>query len=126
MKIIFINCKAEPFVDDILAHRKLYETRTRNMLGRFLGERIFIAETGHGKPVVRCSAKIAEVHAVFVPEAWERYRKRACIRSGSQYDWKDDTKVKWLYRLTDVRPVKPFIPAEGRRHGRVWMELGEE
>lgn len=123
--IIFINCKHEPFVALIMEGRKLYESRTRDMLGRFLGERVLIAETGKGKPVVRCSALISEIHTFYVQEAWERYRERACIRSGSEYDWHDGTKKKLLYRLTDVRQVEPFTPPEGRRHGRTWMEYKE-
>lgn len=123
--IVFINCKREPFVSLIISGQKQYETRTRNMLGRFLGERILIAETGNGKPVVRCSARITGTIATYVSEAWERYRARACIRSGSSYDWQDGTRVKWLYKLEDVQPVDPFTPPEGRRHGRTWMEYKE-
>ena len=60
--VIFINTTSSPFVDDIIDGRKTYETRTRNTLKSLLtwalGERILIAETGHGDPVVRCSAVI--------------------------------------------------------------------
>lgn len=124
--IVFINCKKFPFVTEIMDYLKQYETRTRNTLGRFLGERILIAETGKGRPLVRCSAVIDEIISVRSREEWERYLEQTLVPVGSSYDWQPDTKVKWLYHMTDIHPVEPFIPAEGRRHGRVWMEYNEE
>lgn len=124
--IVFINCRKEPFVDDILCHLKEYETRNRNTLGRFLGEKILLAETGHSRPVVKGSAVIDKIIAVYTQEEWEEYLGLTWIPVGSSYDWQPETKVKWLYRLTDVQACDPFIPPEGRRHGRVWMEYREE
>lgn len=122
LPIIFINCRKRPFLDQILLGDKRYETRTRNMLGRFLGERVLLAETGNGRPVVRCSAVITEVHAVYTQECWEKFRSSARIPKGSEYDWKPETKVKWLYKLDGVVACYPFTPPESIRHGRVWME----
>ena len=124
--IVFINCKKFPFVTEIMDYLKQYETRTRNTLGRFLGKRILIAETGKGRPLVRCSAVIDEIIAVYTREEWERYLELTWVPVGSSYDWQPDTKVKWLYHMTDIHPVEPFVPAKGRRHGRVWMEYNEE
>ena len=82
-----------------------------------------IAETGHGRPLVRCSAVIDEVIEVFTREAWEEYLQFTWVPVGSEYDWKPDTKKKVLYHLKDVKPVKPFrLPFNARRHGRVWAE----
>lgn len=126
--VLFINCKHEPFVDEIMAHLKQYETRTKNMLKTFLetylNERILIAETGHENPLVRCSAVIDHVVAVYTREKWEEYLEATWVPCGSEYDWKPDTKVKYLYHLKDVRPVgEPFrLPKSCRRHGRVWAE----
>ena len=120
--IIFINCKDEPFVDDILGGLKQYETRNRNTLKRFLGTRVLLAETGHGRPIVKGSATIADIVEVFTREAWEDYLQFTWVPVGSKYDWQPDTKKKVLYRLTDVQSYIPFIPAKDRRHGRVWME----
>ena len=120
---VFINCKRYPFIDQILRPIKLYETRTRNTLGRFLGERVLLVETGHGKPIVRGSAVISSVLQCFTRDAWETYRSSACIEAGSDYDWKPDTKKKVLYQLTDVQACEPFqLPESCRRHGRVWAE----
>ena len=121
--IIFINCDHAPFVDMIITRSKKYETRNRNTLGQFLGERVLIAETHHGrKPLVRCSAVIDEITECFTEEAWLPYIMDACISNGSKYDWQPNTKKKVLYRLKDVVPCYPFTPAEDRRHGRTWME----
>lgn len=125
--VIFINCTVEPYVDDIMSFLKQYETRTRNTLGRFLGERVLLAETGHGRPLVKCSAIIDEVIAVYTREDWEEYLQFTWIPVGSVHDWQPDTKVKWLYHLTDVKPVVPFrLGPNCRRHGRVWAEYREE
>ena len=63
--VIFINCKEQPFLDRILSGRKKFETRTRNTLGRFLdhamNDRVLLAETGHGRPVIRASARISAI-----------------------------------------------------------------
>lgn len=126
--VIFINCSDHPYIDEIMNGTKTYETRTRNTLKALLswelGERVLIAETGNGAPVVRCSAVIDHFKAVYTKERWDSLRKVHCVPPGSKYDWKPDAKVKWLYHLSDVRPVEPFTPV-GIRHGRVWMELNE-
>ena len=132
--VIFINCSGQPFVDQIIAGDKVYETRTRNtlktLLKSFIGERILIAETGYGKPIVRCSAIIDHYVIIYNKDQWEQrepyrasYKKLAMIPDESQYDWKPDTKCKVLYHLTDVQPVEPFkLPDTCYRHGRVWAE----
>jgi len=123
LPIIFINCDIEEFVDDIIGYLKQYETRNRNTLGRFLGEPVLLAETRHGrKPLVKAYAVIDQIISVSTKEQWDEYLEQTWVPVGSKYDWKPDTKVKWLYHLKDVIPVTPFTPNEGRRHGRVWME----
>lgn len=120
---VFINCTVEPYVDDIMSFLKQYETRTRNTLGRFLGERILIAETGHGAPLVKCSAVIDEIVTVTAKEDWDKYLELTWVPVGSRHDWQPGTKVKYLYHLTDVHQVEPFrLPPDCRRHGRVWAE----
>lgn len=124
--VIFINCSREPFIDWIISGGKQYETRTRNSLKSLMSwavcERILLAETGNGAPLVRCSAVIDCVIAVHSREEWEKYRQETVIPVNSQYDWKPGTKVKHLYHLSDVQEVTPFRLESGRRHGRVWME----
>lgn len=123
---IFINCRRYPFIRKIMDFDKLYETRTRNSMKKlmesYLGERILLVETGNGDPIVRCSAVIDHVIAVYTEEEWKKYSKYT-MTAGTDYDWKPDTKVKWLYHLSDVQPVDPFtLPSSCRRHGYVWAE----
>lgn len=125
--VVFINCSRFPFIDWILSGLKIYETRTRDMLCSLCGQRVYIAETGHGKPVVRCSAVISQARPVTDRATWESViRKKAMITSGSCYDWQPETKVKYPYMLRDVRAVDPFTPPDDVRHGRVWMEYHGE
>lgn len=123
--IVFINSRSVPFVDLIMNGSKIYETRSRDVL-RYIfdtGKRFLIAETGNGKPLVRCSARIRSVTVVKTEDAWNQYRLFHSVPVGSEYDWKPDTKKKVLYELESVLPVPvPFHPAEGKRHGRIWME----
>ena len=120
--VVFINCSRFPFLAWILALSKLYETRTRNTLRALVGQRVYLAMTGKGKPVVLCSVVIGDPVVIRSRKAFAAFRKACRIARGSQYDWKRETKVKYLYPLLDVRPVAPFVPPEGVRHGRVWME----
>ena len=121
--VIFINCKEAPFVDDIISHLKQYETRNRNTLKRFLGERVLLAETGKGAPLVKCYATIDEIIEVYTREKWEEHLKETRVPVGSSYDWQPTTKKKVLYHLSDVHPVEPFrLPGSCRRHGRIWAE----
>lgn len=120
--VVFINCKRIPFLDLIMAKVKPWETRSRNMLKHLIGKRVYLAETGYGPPLVRCSAVIREPIKVTDRETWDRLRKGTCVPVDSDYDWKPDTKYKYLYPVTMVVPCAPFTPPEGVRHGRVWME----
>ena len=123
--IIFINCDDQPFVDQILSADKILETRTRNMLKSLSGQRVLLAETHRGrKPIVRASVILGEAQKVTDKATFVCFRKITCIQEGSKYDWNDNTKYKYFYTLLSVRPVEPFTPPEGIRHGRVWMEYG--
>ena len=125
MNVVFINCRRHPFLDMFMREqdRKTHETRTRNTLRALIGQRVFFAETGHGRrPLCRCSGVIGEPLVIRSREDWDRARSLHQIPPGSPYDWQPGTKVKYLYPIIDVHPVPPFTPPEGIRHGRVWME----
>lgn len=124
--VIFINCRKYPFIQQIMNLEKLYETRTKNTMKKLmeshLGERFLLAETGSGNPLVRCSAVIDHIIAVYTRSEWEKYLPDTMTK-GTDYDWQQDTKVKWLYQLKDIQPVDPFrLPQSCRRHGRIWAE----
>ena len=121
--VVFINCSQFPYIDMIMLRRKVYETRSRRTLDALIGRRVYLAETGdRSGPIVRCSAVIRSVAVVRSASIWQRLRPWHCVPAGCAYDWTDGTKVKYMYELRGVRCVAPFRPAEGKRHGRVWME----
>ena len=120
--IVFINCRQYPFIDEIIQGSKQYETRTRNTLAGLLGKKVLLAETGNGKSIVKCSAVIRTYIKVTSAEQFEQMRTRTQIDKGSAYDWTEGTQVKYLYELANVRSFGSFVPKEGKRHGRVWME----
>lgn len=122
MPVVFINCSRFPFIDWIMHRRKLDETRTRNMLRALIGQRVYLAETGNGRPLCRCTAVIGEPVPIRSRKDWDRLRPRHRVPVGSQYDWQPETTVKYLYPISDVWPCAPFTPSEGIRHGRIWME----
>lgn len=124
--VVFINCRRYPFIELIRLHMKLYETRTRNTLAALVGQRVILAETGRGRPLAGCMATIGAPIVASSRSAWETARAACCVEPGSTYDWKPETKVKYLYPLLDVAPLAPFRVPEGPRHGRVWMEYTKE
>lgn len=121
--IIFINCDGAPYVKKIMLLQKLFETRSKDMLRPLAGRRVFVAETHKGRrPVVRCSLRIGPGFMVDNSAAYEQFRQYTCVPCSDVYNWQPTTKRKWLYPLLSVAPVRPFIPAEGKRHGVTWME----
>lgn len=122
--VVFINCDSAPYVVEIMRKEKTVETRSWNTLRRLAGLRVLIAETHKDRPpVVRCSAVIKPGFPVRSRALFDASRDVTRVPEGSPHDWTETTAVKWFYELVDVRPVPaPFIPAEGVRHGRVWME----
>ena len=121
--VIFINCKEYPFIDQIISGRKWYETRTKDTLSRFAGQRVYLAETGKGHPVVKCSAVLHSPIKVVTAKEWEfLYRNLSAIPNGCKYDWQPITTAKYCYYIDSIRPIQPAFVPEGKRHGRVWME----
>lgn len=125
--VVFINCSEYPYVDAIIDGRKTFETRSRDTLGSLVGRTVLIAETGkNGKPVVKCEALIGDPVEVKSYSKFDALRHCTRVPEFSSHDWKDGTRVKYLYPLDNVEPVEPFTPPEGARHGRVWMEYTGE
>lgn len=121
--VLFINCSSFPFVDEIIKGNKIFETRSRDSLRFLVGKRVMICQTGTGKSLVRCSARIVNAFPVSSFHEWDMFRDYTIVPALGPYDWKHDTKVKWLYELSNVIIESvPFHPAPGFRHGRVWME----
>lgn len=120
--VIGINSSSAPFMDDIGALLKRLETRNKDMLGRYAGQRVILAETKQGGYIARYSVVIRSARPVFTREQWDALRPLHRVPVGNMYDWKPGTRVKWVYELTDLRRLRPFRVPEGVRHGRVCME----
>ena len=121
--IIFINCGKYPFDVWIKNLFKLYVTRNRNTLHRFVGQRVLLARTGRGKPVVFAEATISNVIKC---ETWGEFQDyvRDCMTYATDYDWKDKTKKKYLYKLENLSTcVEWTLPDNAIRHGYVWAEV---
>lgn len=126
--IVFINCTEYPYVDSIMAGFKTCETRNRNTLGELVGKRVLIAETGYfrKKPLIKGTAVIGQPVRITSAETWYALAPLHRVPYSSHFEWNKDTKQKYIYPLTDVHEVEPFVPPEWKRHGRVWMEYSED
>ena len=124
--VVFINCRSVPYLDMIIDGQKTIETRTRDTLRNMVGRRVLLAETGNGKPVVRCSAVIRSARPIYDRKIWNSLRRKHRVPEGGQHDWKPETKVKYCYDIVGVVACWPFTPPEDVRHGRVWMEYNNE
>ena len=119
---IYINDDLFPFTLWILVGLKVWETRTRNMLGRLLGNRVAIVSTSRKrKPLIVGYATISE--ARHIPrEDFEFYRGPAMIVKGSKYDCGE--KGKWLYRMSNIEKCEPYaLPDNIEKHGRSWCYI---
>lgn len=118
---IFVNCKAAPFIDDMLNRRKPDETRRYNTLRAVIGKRIALIETGtHKTGIIRGYATITGSRVVSYDDV--SARKSACIY-GTPYDiMPGETKV--FYKLSRVRACKPYpLPEDHINHGRSFTEF---
>lgn len=118
---LFINCKAAPFIAEILARLKRDETRTRDMLRAIIGQRVALIETGTGPaPIIRGYATIGTPRRVSFDDIDARRTARIL---GTSYDIQPGgTKV--FYPLLRVRPCKPYpLPTEHTNHGRSYTEF---
>ena len=124
MNIVYINCSVFPFVDLIIANKKVYETRNRNTLKSLIGQEIYLAETGKGKATVKAKCTITDLVTVTDKATYNRYRKETQVAKGSVFDFCSSTKAKYLYRLDNVQPVEPFpVPDNTVKHGRVYATV---
>lgn len=91
--------KGIPYADAIVGGYKKIETRTKNTLGRFVGQRVFIVRTMDGrKPVVVGSVRIASA-CYRTPDWLEEHRNETCVPPGSRFD--HHGRGKWIYRLDE-------------------------
>ena len=128
---IYINEDEIPFATLIAEGKKEVETRTRDMLGKLVGERVALISTGKNKwPMIVGLATITAKQ--FVPDHLldtQEGRKITCIPKGSKYDKYSYSKKaqcygKWCYVMRWPEAFKPIpLPEDIIRHGRSYCEL---
>ena len=105
---------------------KTIETRSRNMLGKLVGQRVAIIATSRKHPpVILGHVTITEAfycNAGDFPNYYEQHR----VPEGSAFSPKAG-KGKWCYVCKDAKPdgIK-YLPKNAIRHGLSWCEWIEE
>ena len=125
MRGIFVNENGcIHYASMIVAGWKKIETRSRDMLGALVGDRVAIVRTRRGKsPVIVGYARIAKKH--FCPaEEFRAFESLHFVPEGSAYDCHG--KGKWFYWMEDAEVCDPYIlPKNAVRHGFSWCEFEE-
>lgn len=102
------NTKAVKYADAIVEGYKTIETRTRDVLGRFVGCRVLIIRTDDNKkPMVIGSVSIT-YDAYKSAEALDELRDRTLIPPGSKFDCHGCGK--WCYFLRHATKFSHEIP----------------
>ena len=107
------NTKAVPYADAIAEALKTIETRTRDMLGRFVGSRVLIIRTADGKKPMIIGSVCISHGAYRSAEELENLRDRTLIPPGSKFDCHG--AGKWCYFLRNAVKFQHEIPLEDAR-----------
>lgn len=100
------NTKEAKYADYIVCKLKPIETRTRDVLGSFVGQRVLVIRTeANRKPMVIGSAFIKE-KAFRTAEQLDYIRDLTMIPKGSEFD--TSANGKWCYYLGDAVAYEPF------------------
>ena len=131
---IYINEDEIPFAVLIGEGKKQVETRTRDMLGKLVGERVALISTSKNRmPLIVGHATITAKQ--FVPDYLldtQEGRDITRIPKGSKYDTYSFNKKaqcygKWCYVMRWPELCKPqALPENITRHGRSYCEIPEE
>lgn len=97
-----------PYADAIVDGYKVIETRSRNVLKDFVGERILIIRTQSGKPS-EIIGSVTITSSQFCPASdFPGYFNQHCVPPGSRYDCHG--RGKWMYFLDDAVKFDAPIP----------------
>ena len=87
----------EPYAMQIINGTKTIETRTRDVLGRFVGQRVLIIRTRSGKPTDVVGCVVISAKHFRTKDELELLRDETCIHVGSKFDCAG--RGKWCYTL---------------------------
>lgn len=109
MPAIYVHdTKETPYALWIVKGEKPIETRSRNVLGKFVGERILIIRTRSGHPA-EVIGEASMINSRFYTNAeLDAMRNLTLIPKGSKYDCTG--KGKWCYWLANVTEYEKPIP----------------
>lgn len=102
------DTKETPYALWIVKGEKPLETRSRNVLGKFVGERILVIRTRSGHPA-EVIGEASMINSRFYTNAeLDAMRNLTLIPKGSKYDCTG--KGKWCYWLANVTEYEKPIP----------------
>ena len=91
---------AAPYADDIARRVKTIETRTRDMLGRLVGQRVLLIRTRDGHPADIVGSAVIACKRWRTAAELDAIRDRTRIPAGDRYDCKG--LGKWCYDMADA------------------------
>lgn len=95
-----------PYADAIVGGYKPIETRTRDMLGKLVGERVAIIRTGRHRPAEIVGYVTITAKSYHTAAELEDMRDLTLIPPGSMFDCTG--KGKWCYHLSDPESCDPI------------------
>lgn len=120
---IYINENEVPYAQMIAHGHKVYETRTKNMLGKLTGERVALVRTHrNSKPYIVGYATISDAFHATQAECYLLRREIAVPSWSKHYS---DERGKWLYRMENPETDDSLTPLPENiiRHGRSYCEF---
>ena len=101
------NTKEAKYADYIISKLKPVETRTMDVLGHFIGQRVLVIRTEANKKAMVIGSAFVKGKAFRNAEQLDYIRDLTMIPKGSQYDCPNDGG-KWCYYLSDPVVYEPF------------------
>lgn len=92
--------RAIPYASAIAAGYKTIETRSRDMLGAFLSQRVLIIRTRDGHPADIVGSAVIASKRFYSSQELDALRNKTGIPAGSKYDCHG--RGKWGYTMTDA------------------------
>ena len=99
--------KKEPYATQIVTGKKMIETRTRNTLGKLVGERVLIIRTRSGHKTDIIGSATIEEAVWYCDFTLDHMRELTCIPEGSKFDTHNGGK--WCYYLFDPVEFEPIL-----------------
>ena len=109
---ININDKDYPFTELIFSGAKTIETRRKNSLHPYVGQRVGIIRTGKGKAILVGFVMIGNPIFYETEAEFRKDENKHLVYAGSKYDI--DSAGKWGYPLEKPVSIKPrYINSKG-------------